>query len=461
MKRFLFAAIFLFLSLLLFGETKDNDKNKDKSKEKEKTVTTKDILDRYRDTLKYGIVDEVVDVLKDLGKNPKEDFYPLLIQRYKDATLPATKIALADFFSNCENLPDQVVNLLYEDAKKNPENVKLNSTLLTFLGKRGKVREGLLLIDRLKSSNNLIKLTASDSLSYMKDPQIIKPILDRLKLSDESDDMFLDSEIKSKLIFALGKLKAREAGEYLKKILVDQTEDKFVIMYTMTSLAEIQDTSSIDLIAKYLTNDDVKVREYAGYAISLFKDSKVVPILENMLKNNREKIRVFACRGLLLNNDLAAVKILTYKFQNDPSELVRKEATETLIGFGGPGINAIKDAMKDSKYSSLIVYNISQAVAQKPSVESVNFLLSIYDKADKDNRDIMAKNIVTGDSNLLDPAISKLLDSTDYLIRLGALKAVYGIKNTTLWPRVKTMSEKDGSDAVKNYAKKILALKGL
>jgi HEAT repeat protein len=446
MKRNLFLILILVISILKITT--------------EEKIDTKDILNKYKDTLLYGIDDEIIKILAELGNNPKTDFYPLLIQRYKELTLPETKIAFINFFSDCENLPDEIVNLLYEEAKNDPENIKLNSTLLSFLGKKGKLREGLLLIDRLKSSNSLIKITASDSLSNIKDQEIIKPLLDRLKIADESDDMFLDQDIKSRLIIALGKLKAKDASDYLKKILTDSLDEKFVIMYTMTSLAQIEDKSAIPLIKKNLGSDDVKIREYAGYSLSLYKDPSVVPILQNMLKNNREKIRIYACQGLVLNNDTSSIKILSYKFMNDPSNLVRKEAIASLLYFGLPGINAIKEEMKDKEYPSSLIYYISDAVCKKPDNSNVDFLLTLYEKADKNNKEIIAKSIVNGNSNLLDPIISKLLDNENYLIRLGALKAVYNTKNSTLWAKVKIISENDKIDAVKNAAKKYLALKG-
>ncbi len=417
------------------------------------------VFNKYKEILYYGVDKEVLDILDDIGKSPREDFFPLILARYKESNLSETKIALVSYFAECETINKEILDYLYEETINEPQDLKLHSTLLSFLGKKGKLREGLLLLKRLDYENNLIQLTAADSLSRIDDRELIKPILVRLELSDVSDDKYLSGDIKSRIILYFGRIKAVEAIEYLRKILKEYGNDDYLIMYTMVSLSQIGDEGSIDLIEKKLASENAKIKEYAAYSISQYKNKKVFPVLKRMLKDNREKVRIFACQGIVLNQDFDSINILMYKFKNDPSDMVKKEAFVSLIYLEPNGINEIKNFIKDKKYDESQLYVISEAVMKKTTAFNVDYLNKIFDDTDKKGKDIIAKNVVKGDSNLLDPIIKKLLSSEDHLVRMGAIRAVYNIKNSTLWPDVKNISENDPVEAVRNIAKKYLSLK--
>lgn len=446
MKKILIIFIFILSLSYVFPEATDDNV---------KVLLKKD----YIETLKYGIEKEILSLLKDLGKNPSQDFYTILIERYKDASISNTKIGLINYFADCENLPQEVVDMLYKDAKEDPTHNKVHSTLLNFLGKKGKYREGLLLIERLDHYENIIKSSASDSLSGISDKELLQPLLDRLKEADEDDDKYLSNDIKSRIILSFGEMQAVEAVPYLRDIIGDPANDKFMIMYGMHSIAKIGDLESIDIIAKNLENDEIKIQEYAGYALSLFKSDKVVPILEKMLRHNNEKVRLNACKGLVLNYSISSVNILEYKANKDPSSKVRNEAISSLLYLGKAGTNVINRLLKKkSNYDSLL-YILSDSTRKNPDDSSVDFIMALYDSATDKQKEIIAKNIVRGTSNKLDPMVLKLTKSNDHLIRFGALKAIYNIKDTTLIYKLKELSQNDPSPLVKKTALKYLSLK--
>ena len=416
-------------------------------------------LERIQETIKYGIEKEVVAVLEEIGPTPKKSFYPSLLERYKEAVLADTKIAFINYFSECDNLPENILDLLYNEAKSLPDNIKIFTTLLVFLGTKGQVREGLFLIEMLDNTNIAIQNTASDALSQLKNANITKHILKRLELSEINENKFLTADIKSKLILSFGNGKSKEVVKYLKKVISDKLNDKYIIMYGMLSLAKIGDIDSIPLISKNLKNEERKIQKYAAYSLSLYKTKSVTPILEKMLKNNNEKIRIYACQGLVLNKNYNSVNVLLYKFKNDPSTYVKKEALSSLVHLGNPGINSLKIYMKDKEYTNFNLNTISEAMAKKPNIEGVQFLVSLYKSADEKQKELITKTLISGTSNILDPIIKILFNSNNYLIRIGALKIVYNIKKSSLWNIVIGISKNDPSNIVKKIALKYLDLK--
>ena len=448
MRKKIFIFFFIFIIFYIIPDTTDD------------TIKIPSV-DKYIEILTYGIEEEIVDILKNLGNSPGKEIYALLTERYKEALLPGTKIELIRYFSNCDNLPDNITNLLYEDAKNEPENLRVFTTLLTFLGKKGKLEHGQFLIKCLDNYEDLIKIASADALTEMKNSEMAAYILNRLKEAEINDEKYLSDDIKGKLILSLGKIKAKEASEYLTNIVKDSSNNKFLIMYSMVSLAEIQDFNSIDIIKNNLNNDEIRVQEYAGYALSKFKTSSVLPILKLMIKHNNEKIRIFACQGIVENNDVKSTNILLYKYKNDPSEKVRFEALKSLIFLGTTGIDSIKNYIKNNKLQDTDIYIISDAVSEKPDNNNVEYLISIYDSIDDKKKEIIAKNIIKGTSNKLDPVLIKLLNSDNQYIRVNAIKTVFNIKDSTLWNKVNELSQNDPSSLVKKMAKYYIELRKL
>jgi hypothetical protein len=131
------------------------------SLDKESSNKAESLADRYKDILSYGIESEVADILQYLGSSPKVDFYPLLLERYQASSQADFKSQLIDYFSGCDNLPENITQELYEEAKNAPNNFKLHSRLLVFLGKKGKTEQQELLIERLDGLNESVKNISS------------------------------------------------------------------------------------------------------------------------------------------------------------------------------------------------------------------------------------------------------------------------------------------------------------
>jgi HEAT repeat protein len=421
--------------------------------------TTGDNFNKIEDVLNYGIESEVTSILRELGNNPKMDLYPKLVLRYQEARTNETKVNFVDFFANCNNLPDNVLDVLYNDASSDNLDKRYMSSLFNCLGKKGKVREGELLLSQLDKDDILIKNITTDAISKMKVPEMAKSLLTRLEESDTKEDKYLSPDIKGRLIVFFGENKSNEAITYLRKIISDKASDKFMIMNGMVSLLKIGDVDSIDIINQNLSNPELKIQEYAGYSISQFKNPKAVPILRKMLLHNNETVRYYACQGIFLNEDIESMPVLIYKYKNDPSKKVQQEALFTLVYFGINGIDKIKQIMKGKKYSQDQLNIISIAVSKKPREDTVNYLLELYNSAEKKDKEIIARNIINATSNKVDPIIKLLLSSEDYQIRIGGIKAVYQIENSSLWNIVEDISKNDKVEIVKVNAKKYLNLK--
>lgn len=423
---------------------------------------TDDIIEEdfgYLDVLEYGIESEVVELLNTLSTDISAKLFGLLEKRYEKSSLSATKVAFSQYFSQCKQIPVEILDKLYRDANSENTDRQLRIKLFYTLAKHGGEREGRFLIEKLDDYDKLVTKAASDALSRMKEAVIVEPVIDRLKLSDTSDDKFLPVEIKSNLVLALGEFNSTQSIPYLREIVKDNTNHKTMIMYAMYSLAKLGDTESVNIINDKLNSNQVKIQEYAAYAISTFKDPAVIPVLSKMFLHNNAKVRVYACKGAVLNQDLSSIPVLKYKFKKDPADAVRKEALLSLNYFGEAGIKELKKLATKEKANPYFLAVISEAVARQPDEVNVGFLTGLYKDANKRNKELIAKTVVKSSSNKIDPVFALLLESSDYLIRIGTIQAVYRLEDSGLWGKVEELSKNDPVKSVRDIAKKMLNLK--
>ncbi|MCG8569863.1 MAG: hypothetical protein MJB14_06960, partial [Spirochaetes bacterium] len=441
----LITSLIIFVSFTLFA----NDTTTDLSQGNTEEISVED-------TLEYGIEGEVVALLKELSIHISPDMFVKLDKRYQSAMLDSTKTAFAQYYARCETIPQSTLDYLYADAQDEYIDQNLKKALYYTIAHHGSIREGNLLLKALDADNEILKKTAADALTKCKDQAIVEPILKRLEISDTSDDMFLESDLKSNLILTLGELGSDQASPYLRSVLEESTSEKAVIMYTMYALAKIGDHQSIHLIDEKLNSSEPRIQEYAAYAMSTFKSPDALPVLKKMLLHNNAKVRIYACQGLVLNQDHSTMDILIYKFKKDPANEVRKEALISMIHMGSAGLAEIKKLHEIKKFSGYYLGVIGQAVSKEPTAENVAFAIELYHEADKAGKEMLAKTIATSQSNVVDPFISLLLDSENYLLRLGGIKAVKLIKDSTLWPRIQSLADSDPVPSVRNNAKRML-----
>ncbi len=436
--RYILIIVVLMLSFNLFSEEKG---------------AVSDI--RANEILEYGIDSEVSSLLKELPASPSGDIYIKLEERYKKLKSPSSKIEFINYIAKTKNCPESMIDLIYEDAsKENADRSLITASLMTF-SKVGSKRESDFILKKLEDNDIIIKSAATDAISVMKRAEFSEPLLERLN-DTSSDREPLSDDIKGKLIIFFGENKTKEAVPYLQTIISNKNNNKFMIINGMVALLKIGDISSLPQIEENLNDGDSRVQEYAAYSISSFENSAVIPILNKMLMNNNEAIRINALKGIVLNKDTSSIPIVLYKMKNDPSPKVKEEAFATLLCLGNSGIEEIKKLYSDKRFSASNINVISRSVAAKPDSDNVPFLLDIYMRGDKKEREQIAKNIVGSRSNLVDPIISELLKSEDYLIRLGGLKAVANIENSSLWGEVEDIASNDKVQVVKTNAQKYL-----
>ncbi len=446
-KRFL--VLFIFLSYFSYS----NDTTTD-------TITTVADISDVKETLTYGIEAEVLNFIKSLNEPLSDEYMTLIVNRYNNSVLTETKIGMINYFVRCNTISENIVSSLFNDAQSELIDRQIKANIFYALAKHGNEEHYNYLFKQLDSDDKVVLSSASNAINRIKNKSVAPLILKKLQDATNDPEIVMQADVRNNLILSLGALEYKEAAPYLREILKDDPTDTFLVMYTMFSLAQLADIESIPLIRKRLTSSEKKIKDYAAYSLSSFKDISMLDIYKDMLLHNDATVRVYGCRGVVTNQFTSLIDILLYRFNKDPDNNVKNEALKSLVLLKNDGITAIKETMKNKKYNYSHYYVVSETLIKDPSQENIDFTLELYKSADKTGKEIIAKNIVKSQSNLIDPLINELLSSPDYLIRLGAINAILSITDTTLESRLKEISETDGVATVKKTASKVLLILG-
>lgn len=443
----------------------------------EKTKDDNETEFTVKETLLYGIESEIQNFIKEQKAELSEEYMNILYERFISSVLMQTKIELVRYFTNCENLADNIKTYITSEATNESTNKELRMIEFSFLAKHGGQNSINYLIKQLSKDDIITQQNAASALAKATDNSAAKLVLDYLKstdsniindttddtdtISEDDENIELSDDIKTILLKALGEWKYQPATDYLKQLLESDISRKFVKMYAISSLAQIGDLSAVELMREKLGDEDVKVREYAAAALATFENTAVLSIYMDMLRHNDAKIRVYACQGIAKNKDTSKIDLLLYKFKKDPDASVKNEALWTLLSMGNTGINPLKEALGKKKLSPATLSSIAVGTVKTPSAENVSFLKELYENTDKTGKKAIEKIVYRTQSNLLDPILELLLKSDDAETRLAAAGTLKKIPDTTLVNRLKDLKENDSSAAVKRTAANTLNIIGI
>lgn len=443
----------------------------------EKTKDDNETEFTVKETLLYGIESEIQNFIKEQKAELSEEYMNILYERFISSVLMQTKIELVRYFTNCENLADNIKTYITSEATNESTNKELRMIEFSFLAKHGGQNSINYLIKQLSKDDIITQQNAASALAKATDNSAAKLVLDYLKstdsniindttddtdtISEDDENIELSDDIKTILLKALGEWKYQPATDYLKQLLESDISGKFVKMYAISSLAQIGDLSAVELMREKLGDEDVKVREYAAAALATFENTAVLSIYMDMLRHNDAKIRVYACQGIAKNKDTSKIDLLLYKFKKDPDASVKNEALWTLLSMGNTGINPLKEALGKKKLSPATLSSIAVGTVKTPSAENVSFLKELYENTDKTGKKAIEKIVYRTQSNLLDPILELLLKSDDAETRLAAAGTLKKIPDTTLVNRLKDLKENDSSAAVKRTAANTLNIIGI
>ena len=415
-----------------------------------------------RDTIRYGIDVEIVDLVRALISEKDARYNDDLLKVFKNSRSSKLRTAILDFFSSIEwPGAEKAAISLVEDRDKDNLDVDLVSSSLTYLAAL-RSKEALALSGGIVDGNEKKFL-----------PALVK-LLGRAGGATEEELLlgWFDSDsvtpaLKEEAIKALGDIGSGKAAERLGKLIQDTAAGKAARMFACAALAKIKDASSIDPLVKAANDADPNVRTSAVEALGVFAEAEGAPgeeargAITEALRDPYVNARVAACKASAAGHLAAAAPFLRYKARSDPEKSVRTEALRSLSSLGGDSFAFLRERLEDPKedlgqrslcFGLLCRYD---ALSSLPILKSRLAAESI--EKERSFFTYLAREVSNADKA---PGIGELatilISDKDFLIRVAAVEWIRKNKAAEFKSVLEQLAAEDPADLIKKRAAEAL-----
>jgi HEAT repeat protein len=407
------------------------------------------VSEKRRATLKFGIDQDVKDLLKALDSEKNDEFNNDILEILSKTRNLGLKRSIFDFFNSRQ----------WKGAELQAVDVIKN---------RGLEEESIV----IGALNYAAAIKSQQALSAAQDiftereaalmPSLIK-LSGRAGGAEEEKRLlaFFENEEcteanKQDIVLALGDIGSQASVEFLIKLVEDSNGKKFMRMYACDSLARLGKVEAVPALIKAANDADPNVRVYAVSSLGKFDSKESKEMIIEALRDSYDGVRIAAAKSVGSLKISDAEEFLRYKAENDKTVKVKEESFKAMAEIGSDGSFAfLADFLKNRKNNDgLRVLALNLLLAKKRSsaypviretiaAESKEKLLSLYQR--------MAKEVAESESPELGDVAMQFLNSPDFIVRLYGIAWAKKNKAPALKPRLEELKS-DKVEAVKKQA---------
>ncbi|MBN2444741.1 MAG: HEAT repeat domain-containing protein [Spirochaetales bacterium] len=439
-------SILFFLMLSFYGICEEGE-----SKEEKKELS---ILEQWRETLLFGIADEIIEVLKSIKSAKETALNNELVKVLSTSVNTDLQKAILDYFTQLEyDGGESTAFTFLSEAEERELNTSFLISLINYLASIKSEKLKGQLTSLIEKEDNELSMTAIRAIGKIMDTSKVEYLLEKL------DDSEFPDERKPSILLVLGDLKAIEAVDSLIEIVEDKYQEKIWRMYACDSLGKIGDDRAVPVLKKTFSENDALLRAYAAHALSAFDLSSVIDLLIQGLKDSNWNVR-FHCAQALANKDAKkAIDILIYKAKKDP---VKKVQLEALKALGKIGTKKCFDFIRETfseKFESLDTKQLClDLLVDNDLANSLDIIKKVMtefmDAPAHEFKivDLIAKKLSITESPLLQDIFKNFLQSDNMYIRIYGIRGAALNRFMGLKEKIRILSEKDPVAVVRREA---------
>lgn len=407
--------------------------------------------DRTR-TLRYGIDDEVIEVITEIRKEKDNSYNDVLLEILSSSSNSKIQLPILEFFEQQKTdiASDFVLSLLKNATEDYEVDSKVLSAAISYCGTLKIVSSAEYLYKLSDFKDKSVAASAIKNLGKTGNKDYADQFLNKIKDNEYEDD---ETELRESAILLMGDLKYEPAVDTLLDIVKDDSYSKVARRYACDSLGKIGDEKAIPVLKGLLNDPDSILRSYALSSLANFKEDEIETILIQALRDSYWRIRVAAAKALAERKANGAIDILIYKAEKDPEPNVKNAAMDALAVIGGNKAWSFLSDFYSSDHNSDLFrsYALSSLLKEKPE-KAVDAMKKVFDSEfDKENSWIFnytCNSLSTTESTSLEWFYNKMLDHKNYIIRIYAIRGIKLNKVLTLYGRVKEIADNDNENKV-------------
>ncbi len=354
-------------------------KSPDGEKVKDLDNTDPDGRKNYPDIIKYGLEDDISELLETLTKNKDVRFENEVYDLFQETKSDSVREKILRYFRTLEDpcLEDFAVTVLDDpyDEKKSVVDACFSYVQTV------KTKEAIPACKKL--------LESDDEEYFMNSIETLGKIggaAEALYLSKYLENEDLTVPQKQALVRALGNLHAVETYDTLVSLAEDEDENSFVRMYSAEAIGEMKKNEAVPVLVNLFESDDPNLRASVIKGLENFTTDEAKKTIIQGIRDSHQKVRNEAIKAVKNLKITEADEYLIYRAKNDKESSVKKACYETLASLGtSKGDEYLLGELKNKKTGDNTKAEIAKALlSENKGSKEVAALAS--ETADDDRR---------------------------------------------------------------------------
>lgn len=286
------------------------------------------VEERRRDVLRYGLENEMVELVQKLAEEGDTSLDGELKQAFDMTRSPAIREAILSLFADRGNpeLKDYCLGILADpyDTKKSTV-----ASVFAYVEKL-KLAEAAPLARKLLEGETAqyrdLAIHALGKIGSSEDAVFLSEYLDSEISGDEKQRLV----IRQNVMTALGELKSEVVWDRMVEIAGDESENVMIRASAARAIGAIGKSEAIPVLTAIYEEGDPVLRIAAVNGLASFREPEAVSLLISAFRDSNYKVRLEALDAVERAKISEAVPSVAYRARTDPVEAVKMRAFEVL-----------------------------------------------------------------------------------------------------------------------------------
>lgn len=371
MKKFLWCFVILCLGMGILYSQENS----------EKAETTENTKEKDKETILYGLDDDIIALLDEFSKNQTYYYLDEIYETFERTRSVTLRDKIISYFTAAEDsrLKDYALEVLEDPFDTSNSTVNLLFKYVSQL----KIDEAAPLARSLLENEYMeyfdSALTALSELGTGDDALFLAEYIDR-------DDLTLAQ--RQSVMKALGRLKAVETWDALVAIVQNEEENSFIRMYATEAIGAMEKEETVDVLAPIFETKDSLLRASVVKAMGYYPQNETAKaIIIEGIRDSHYKVRLEGIAAAKEHTMTEAAPYILYRAKNDPETSVKYAAYDALVALNyEEGIEYLQSQLKNTNFSDAGKVEIAKSFIKYNNGSGINVVIEVARETLKDDK---------------------------------------------------------------------------
>lgn len=422
--------------------------------EREQLLNT---IEEWRQTLRYGIKSEILELFPTLIENQETQLIPDVIELFESSNDSELLAAAADYLTTVESSDGHSrAQQLLQAGERIAADLPIS--LMNYLRDTGADLEEDTVDALIEIATTGASREADSAVQLLGASEEVSSE----RLVELYQDQFVSAEIRGRILIELGRRGDPDVYDFVSEIIQEGEEAQTTLQrYAIDTLGKLGDPRALPTILSQFDSSDAMTRAYAVNALTNFDTPEANRALVDSLRDDFWRVRVAALETIAEREMTDALPAVIYKARRDPERRVRLEAIKTVAALDQQdGWELLRERFQEERTAvdergaiadELIRHNLEVSIDQIMKV-----IESEWEEENSRLLDTIGKIISQVENPAIQPIATRYIDHPNFILQIYGLRAVASSRLTDLVEIAEARQEEGNHRAVRQAAARAL-----